>query len=313
MNSQFWWFVSRASGMVASVLLVLTLIWGLLLTTKVIDRRGLPAWLTDLHRYLGGLTVAFIALHLIGLVGDSYLTFSWADLFVPFASSWKAGPVAWGVGAFWGIVIVEGTSLAQRRMKRSVWRAFHFLSYPVALMAALHSAQAGTDADNPVFRIVSISLIVILTLLTLLRIVYVRPKRAVVPPGTTADPTTADPTEPSDERAQRIAAIKEARSGAVRTAVAYTASASVSPPPAPPPAVEPDHATEPAQAAPTEEMVPAGRPPQDAPPVYAPMPPAPTPKGPPPFRERPPALPDRLTSDPSSRPPDRPRAGPSQR
>ena len=250
MNSQFWWFVSRASGMVASVLLVLTLIWGLLLTTKVIDRRGLPAWLTDLHRYLGGLTVAFIALHLIGLVGDSYLTFSWADLFVPFASSWKAGPVAWGVGAFWGIVIVEGTSLAQRRMKRSVWRAFHFLSYPVALMAALHSAQAGTDADNPVFRIVSISLIVILTLLTLLRIVYVRPKRAVVPPG-----TTADPTEPSDERAQRIATIEEARSGAARTAVAHTASAPLSPP----------------------------------------------------------ALPDRLTSDPSSRPPDRPRAGPSQR
>ena len=27
---------------------------------------------------------------------------------VPFASSWKAGPVAWGIGAFWGLVVVEG-------------------------------------------------------------------------------------------------------------------------------------------------------------------------------------------------------------
>ena len=246
MNSQFWWFVSRASGMVAAVLLVLTLIWGLLLTTKVIDRRGLPAWLTDLHRYLGGLTVVFIALHLIGLVGDSYLTFSWSDLFVPFASSWKAGPVAWGVGAFWGIVIVEGTSLAQRRMKRSVWRGLHFLSYPVALMTALHSAQAGTDAGNPVFRIVSITLIVVLTVLTLLRIVYVRPKRSVVPVGATPEPSRTP--GPSDERAQRIAAIKEARA---------------------------------------EELAHAGRQPQAAPPAYTPMPPAPesAPSTPPPLPE----------------------------
>ena len=104
--------------MVAAVLLSLTLIWGLLITTKLIERRGLPAWLTDLHRYLGGLSVVFIAVHLVALVFDNYLVFSWSDLFVPFASSWKAGPVAWGIGAFWGLVVVEGTSLLQRRMKR---------------------------------------------------------------------------------------------------------------------------------------------------------------------------------------------------
>ena len=159
MSEQFWWYMARASGMVAAVALVFTLIWGLLLTTKLIDRKGLPAWLTDLHRYLGGLSVAFIALHMGSLVLDNYESFKWADLFVPFASSWKAGPVAWGIGAFWGLVVVEGTSLAQRRMVRSTWRRLHVLSYPVALMTALHAAQAGTDAGNPVFRVVSIGLI----------------------------------------------------------------------------------------------------------------------------------------------------------
>jgi DMSO/TMAO reductase YedYZ heme-binding membrane subunit len=183
MTSQFWWYVSRASGMVAAVLLILTLIWGLLITTKLIDRRGLPAWLTDLHRYLGGLSVVFIAVHLVALVFDNYLVFSWSDLFVPFASSWKAGPVAWGIGAFWGLVIVEGTSLLQRRMNRSLWRGLHFLSYPVALMTALHAAQAGTDAGNVVFRVVSIGLIGVLTALTIFRILYTPPKRSVVPGG----------------------------------------------------------------------------------------------------------------------------------
>jgi DMSO/TMAO reductase YedYZ heme-binding membrane subunit len=181
MTEQFWWYVARASGMVAAVALVMTLIWGLLLTTKLIDRKGLPAWLTDLHRYLGGLSVVFIAVHMVALVFDNYLVFSWSDLFVPFASSWKAGPVAWGVGAFWGLVIVEGTSLMQRRMKRSVWRGIHFLSYPVALMTALHAAQAGTDAGNPVFRVVSIVLIGVLSALTIFRILYTPPKRSVLP------------------------------------------------------------------------------------------------------------------------------------
>ncbi len=183
MTPQFWWYVSRASGMVAAVLLVLTLIWGLLLTTKLIDRRGLPAWLTDLHRFLGGLTVIFIAVHLVALVFDNYLVFSWSDLFVPFASSWKAGPVAWGIGAFWALVVVEGSSLLQRKMPRRLWRNLHYLSYPVAVMAALHAIQAGTDAGNVWFRAVSIGLIGVLTALTVFRILYRPPKRSVVPAG----------------------------------------------------------------------------------------------------------------------------------
>ena len=193
MSEQFWWYVTRASGMVAAVLLVLTLIWGLLITTKLIDRRGLPAWLTDLHRYLGGLSVVFIGVHLAALVFDSYLVFSWSDLFVPFASSWKAGPVAWGVGAFWGLVVVEGTSLLQRRMKRSVWRGLHFLSYPVALMTAIHAVQAGTDAGNVVFRAVSIGLILVLSALTLFRILHRPPKRSVVRSPARPTPTQGDP------------------------------------------------------------------------------------------------------------------------
>ena len=100
MTSQFWWWVARASGMVAGVLIALTLIWGLLLTTKVIPRKGMPAWLTDMHRMLGGLSVIFLGAHLVSLFLDSYAHFAWAELFVPFQSAYRAGAVAWGIGAF---------------------------------------------------------------------------------------------------------------------------------------------------------------------------------------------------------------------
>lgn len=176
MNPQTWWYVSRASGMVAAVLLGLAVLWGLLLSTGVIERRGLPAWLTDLHRHLSGLTVIFVAVHLVALVADSYQHFSWLELFVPFASGWKAGPVAWGVGAFWALVVVQVSSLARRRIGKARWRKLHYLSYPVALMTALHAAQAGTDATNPVFRATSVALIVALGAMTVFRVVYRRPR-----------------------------------------------------------------------------------------------------------------------------------------
>ena len=133
-----------ASGLVAAVLVAATLVWGLLITTHLIDRRGLPAWLTDLHRGLGGLSVVFIGIHLGALVADSYLHFSWRELFVPFASTYESGAVAWGVVALWGIVAVEGSSLVVRRRKKSGWwRRIHYLSFPVGVLVGVHMLGAG--------------------------------------------------------------------------------------------------------------------------------------------------------------------------
>ena len=177
MNPQFWWYVSRASGMVAAVLVALTLVWGLLLTTKVIERRGLPAWLTDLHRALGGLAVIFVGVHLVALVADSYTYFSWKELFVPFAYAKDAGPVAWGIGAFWMLVVVEGTSLIQRKMPRKLWRGVHYLSYPVGVMVGIHAMTAGTDSGNVWFRVVTFGLIGLLTFLVIYRVLFRRPTK----------------------------------------------------------------------------------------------------------------------------------------
>jgi DMSO/TMAO reductase YedYZ heme-binding membrane subunit len=157
--------------MVSAVLLALTVVWGLLASTRLLRRPGLPAWLIDLHRGLGGLTVAFVVVHLVALVADSTVHFAWAELLVPFASAWRRGPVALGVAAIWGLAVVEGSSLLQRRMSRRTWRRLHLLSYPVALLVALHAATAGTDSSNPAFTFVSIALIAAIAALTTVRAV----------------------------------------------------------------------------------------------------------------------------------------------
>ena len=148
-DPKLWWYVARASGLVAWWLVAASVLWGLLLSTRLLKRRPAPAWLLDLHRFLGGTAVVFTAVHLLGLVADSYAHFGPAELFVPLASKWRPGPVAWGVVALYVLVAVEATSLAMKRMPRKWWRAVHMSSFGLFVLSTVHALSAGTERTNP--------------------------------------------------------------------------------------------------------------------------------------------------------------------
>lgn len=193
MNSQVWWFVARSSGIVAWALLTLSVCWGLLLSTRLLARRVSPAWLLDLHRHLGGMAVVFTGIHLVGLVADSYVTFGWAELFVPMASSWKPGAVAFGIVAFYLLLAIEITSLAIRRLPRSLWRWVHRSSFVLFGVATYHGVVAGTDAGNAWYRLATWVSVGVVTTLTLVLVAVARRSRtrfASFPP--VAVPTSDD-------------------------------------------------------------------------------------------------------------------------
>jgi hypothetical protein len=171
---QVWWHLSRASGLVAWILLAVSVTWGLLVSTRLLGRRPGAAWTLDLHRFVGGLALAFTALHLAGLVADSYVHFGAADLLVPFASSWRPAAVAWGVVAFWLLVAVELTSLGMRRLPRRVWHSVHLTSLPLLLGATVHGLTAGTDAGSRIYRAVAVLLLAAAAGLVLFRLGWSR-------------------------------------------------------------------------------------------------------------------------------------------
>jgi predicted ferric reductase len=177
MNSQIWWFVSRSSGMVAWGLLTLSVCWGLFISTKAVAKASSPAWLLDLHRYLGGTAVLFTMLHLVGLAADNYVTFGWAETFIPMASSWKSGAVAFGIVGFYLLIAIEGTSLAMKRLPRRLWRAVHHLSLVLYFVATYHAIAAGTDKQNQLFRIAALASINIVMFLTIVLILAARKAR----------------------------------------------------------------------------------------------------------------------------------------
>jgi len=156
MNEQFWWYVARSSGVVAWLTLTALVIWGIVLATNAFPEHRRPAWLLAVHRWLAWLSLGFVGLHMAALVADSYVPFGWADVLVPFASSWKRLPVAAGVLSMWGLVVVQATSLARRHLSKQAWRRFHLVSYASYWLASLHGTFAGTDATNKLYVITSI-------------------------------------------------------------------------------------------------------------------------------------------------------------
>jgi len=152
LDSKLWWYVARASGVVAWALVVASVVWGLWVAGRFTKKLPPPAWVLDLHRFLGGLTVTFVAVHIGALVADSYVHFGWSELFVPLASKWRPWPVAFGIVALYLVLAVEITSLLMRRLPRRLWRFVHMGSFLLAFMGTVHGLTAGADAANPALR-----------------------------------------------------------------------------------------------------------------------------------------------------------------
>ncbi len=152
MTSQLWWYLARSSGIVAWALVAASVVWGLFLSTRILGTKPRPAWLLDLHRYLGGLALTFTGIHLVSLVLDSYVHFGLVQLLVPLTSSYRPGAVAWGIVGLYLLLAVELTSLARKRLSKRVWRAAHLLSFPLFALSTVHGLLAGTDGTSrPLF------------------------------------------------------------------------------------------------------------------------------------------------------------------
>ncbi len=176
------WYVARACGLTAWALAWCSVVAGLALSTRALGRRPRAPWLNDLHRFLGGLTLVFVVVHVGALLVDRYVRFTPEQVLVPFAARWKPGPVAWGIVAFYLLVAVEGTSLLMRRLPRSWWKGVHFSSYALAVAASVHLLTAGTDAHRPVLHWAVLGLLACTSFFIFYRLIGPGRRASVAPP-----------------------------------------------------------------------------------------------------------------------------------
>lgn len=155
--AQVLWFLTRASGVVAMVLILLAVADGLVFSGREGGRRLRPAWWMDLHRGLGGYALIFTGLHLTTSYGAD-IGVSIAKVFVPNASSDSTTAYTLGVVAFYAMVISVFTSWPKRILGRRLWHVVHLLSIPAAVAVVIHGLQLGTDASSPWYMTLTLCL-----------------------------------------------------------------------------------------------------------------------------------------------------------
>jgi predicted ferric reductase len=171
------WYIARSSGIVSWMLMSASVIWGLLLSARVLNRHTTPGWLLDLHRYLGAAAIVFTAIHIGGLVGDNWLHVGWTEVLVPMGSKWRPGAVAWGVASFYLLLAIEITSLLKPRLPRRVWRATHYLSFPLFIASTVHGLQAGKDVHTRAYEWLTVVTVTIVIVQLTIRVVATRDSR----------------------------------------------------------------------------------------------------------------------------------------
>jgi predicted ferric reductase len=167
-NIPWMWFAMRASGITAWTLLSATIMWGLLLRTRILPATS-PVRLMNLHKYLGSLALLTLAIHLVTVFLDPTLGFTWANILIPFTAAWKPLALATGIIAAYLMVPVQLVARVRAKMGKAgaTWfNRTHLIAYAAWPLATAHYVMAGTDALVPasIMLISSVTLVIVLLL-----------------------------------------------------------------------------------------------------------------------------------------------------
>ncbi len=146
MNSTALWYATRASGITALVLLTLTMVLGLVTTTRARARNWPGFAQQELHRRVAMIAVVFLGIHVLTSVLDTYVDIPWAAIVLPFTSSYGRFWIGVGAISLDLMLAVFLTSLLRARMRPATWRAVHWLAYLSWPIALAHTFGMGTDS-----------------------------------------------------------------------------------------------------------------------------------------------------------------------
>jgi sulfoxide reductase heme-binding subunit YedZ len=145
----FFWLASRGVGVVALVLVALSVGLGLAMAGRLSRRPGLPARLKVFHESLALSGLLAIATHGLLLLGDGYLRPGLTGIAIPFVMAAKPLWTGLGILAGWLAAILGLSFYVRRWVGTRVWRWMHRWTLLVYILAVAHTLGSGTDARSP--------------------------------------------------------------------------------------------------------------------------------------------------------------------
>jgi sulfoxide reductase heme-binding subunit YedZ len=139
------WYLTRATGGVALVLLTITLVLGIVDVARLSSQRT-PRFVVDaVHRTASLFVVLLVAIHVLTAVLDSFAPIRLADAIVPFGGTYRPVWVGLGALSFDLLLALAVTSLLRARIGVRAWRTVHWAAYACWPFAFMHALGTGSD------------------------------------------------------------------------------------------------------------------------------------------------------------------------
>jgi sulfoxide reductase heme-binding subunit YedZ len=197
-----WWLVSKASGIVAVVLISLSVLMGLSMATRILGRPRLKRAVARLHEHVALAALFAIAVHGLSLLGDHWLRPGLRGIAVPFAMSYRPQFTGLGIIAGYLAFLLGPSFYLRRRIGARRWRSLHRASAGVWMLAVVHTLGAGSDGRTLWLRAVVILPGIPIVYLLTLRVLQRNPKQLTRAPARrarAAEPARAPRALPAHE------------------------------------------------------------------------------------------------------------------
>jgi sulfoxide reductase heme-binding subunit YedZ len=169
-----WWLMSRSAGVVALVLVAVSVLIGLTLAAGLGGPPARRRQLVAIHEQAANAGLVAIGLHGVTLLGDSFLKPGISGIVIPLAIDYRPAFVATGIIGGYLAAILGLSFYARKRIGGKRWRKIHRATPVVYLMGLIHTLGAGTDATSSWLRAFMLATAIPATALLVTRLMKTR-------------------------------------------------------------------------------------------------------------------------------------------
>jgi predicted ferric reductase len=143
------WVFERMFAFLAYFAMAGSVVYGLLLSTKILDAIAHRPITFSLHKDLACIGLGFAGVHGMLLALDKSVPFTLAQIAVPGLAPHAPIWVAAGQVSLYLMAIVVGSFYVRRQIGQRAWRTLHYFTFLAFVGATAHGVMAGTDSGTP--------------------------------------------------------------------------------------------------------------------------------------------------------------------
>jgi predicted ferric reductase len=176
-----YWYLGRAGGFVAFALLLLSLLLGIAISSRIFDGLLARPWFFELHKFVSLFLLAAVLFHALIMLPDPYANYTVDELLIPFRSHIMPEATSIGILSLYGLALISLSFYLTRWIGQKTWRLLHYATFLTYVGGVAHALWAGSDSDLLGVRYFYLASAIGLFFFVLYRILAVRsPKKPQV-------------------------------------------------------------------------------------------------------------------------------------